>query len=528
MVGTLRQAAERLAILPPRHPWLDELAPRYDFALLPNPRTDAKLLLGVADSPSTQSQPTAFYEPDVDGNLAVYGTGGAGKSATLRALAVAAAVTPRGGPVQVYGLDFGSRGLRPLEDLPHVAAVVDGDDQEGVARVLRRIRDLVDQRASRFAAVRADSIAEYRARAQAPDEARVLLLVDGLSAFREAYENATSPEFAMFAQIAADGRGVGVHVVLTADRPSAVPTSIAATVQRRLVLRMASDDDYTMLGVPRDVLAPTSPPGRGLLDGQELQVAILGGSPNLAVQARELTRLAESMRRHGVRPAPPVRRLPALVTLSELAVGGAGLVVGLDDETLEAAVVAPSGTLLVSGPPGAGRSTTLATIAAAVRRQQPERRTVLLSPRRSVIAGLGMFTEAHTSLDAVESAAARIADDIASGRQPAGSVAVFVESLADLADTSAEAALRRLVAEAVRADDLVVAETESSTWGQAYGLSGPFKAGRRGILLVPSDVEGDVLLNTPLGRFRAADMPPGRGFVVAGGRGRRVQVALPE
>ncbi len=529
MVGTLRQAADRLTITPPRHPWLDELAPRYDFALLPNPRTDEKLLLGVADSPSTQSQPTTFYEPDVDGNLAVYGTGGAGKSATLRSLAVAAAVTPRGGPVQVYGLDFGSRGLRPLEDLPHVAAVVDGDDQEGVARVLRRIRDLADQRASRFAAVRADSIAEYRARAQVPDEPRVLLLVDGLSAFRETYENAMSPEFSMFAQIAADGRGVGVHVVLTADRPSAVPTSIAATVQRRLVLRMASDDDYTMLGVPRDVLGPTSPPGRGLLDGQEVQVAILGGSPNLAVQARELTRLAESMRRHGVRQAPPVRRLPARVALNELAVDGAGgLVVGLDDETLEPAVIAPSGTLLVSGPPGAGRSTTLATIAASVRRQQPNRRTVLLSPRRSAIAELGMFTEAHTSLEAVESAAERIADDIAARRLPAGAVAVFVESLADLADTTAEPGVRRLVTEAVRAEALVVAETESSTWGQAYGLSGPFKAGRRGVLLIPSDVEGDVLLNTPLGRFRAADMPPGRGFVIAGGRGRRAQVALPE
>ncbi len=82
------------------------------------------------DDPATQSQPTLTYQPDRDGNMAVYGTGGSGKCATLRQLAVAAAVTPRGGPVQVYGLDFGARGLRTLEVLPHVGAIIDGDDEE--------------------------------------------------------------------------------------------------------------------------------------------------------------------------------------------------------------------------------------------------------------------------------------------------------------------------------------------------------------------------------------------------------------
>ncbi|MEB0222620.1 FtsK/SpoIIIE domain-containing protein, partial [Pseudomonas sp. AB12(2023)] len=80
-----------------------------------------------------------------------YGAGGAGKSAALRALAVAAAVTSLGGPIQVYGLDFGAGGLRMLEDLPHVGAIISGDDDERVIRLLRTLRDLVDDRAVRYA-----------------------------------------------------------------------------------------------------------------------------------------------------------------------------------------------------------------------------------------------------------------------------------------------------------------------------------------------------------------------------------------
>ena len=68
-------------------------------------------------------------------------------------------------------------------------------------------------------------------------------------------------------------------------------------------------------------------------------------------------------------------------------------------------------------------------------------------------------------------------------------------------------------------------ENESSTWSQAYQLAKPFKSGRRGLLLQPSDGDGDTLLGTPLGRVRQKDFPPGRGFLVASGRAVKVQVA---
>ena len=64
--------------------------------------------------------------------MAIYGTGGSGKSAALRGIAIAAAVTPRGGPVHVYGIDCGSSGLKMLDGLPHVGEIINGDDVERV------------------------------------------------------------------------------------------------------------------------------------------------------------------------------------------------------------------------------------------------------------------------------------------------------------------------------------------------------------------------------------------------------------
>ena len=49
MVATIRHAATSAGVPAPRKPWLEELAATYDLALLPNPRTDSRLLLGVRD-----------------------------------------------------------------------------------------------------------------------------------------------------------------------------------------------------------------------------------------------------------------------------------------------------------------------------------------------------------------------------------------------------------------------------------------------------------------------------------------------
>lgn len=525
MTTNIVRAAESLAISPPRKPWLDELATTYDFSKLPNPRTDERLLLGVADDPTRQEQPTVFYEPDKDGNMAIFGTGGSGKSAALRGIAIAAAVTPRGGPVHIYGIDCGSSGLKMLDELPHVGEIIDGDDVERVGRLLRLLRDIADERSARFADVRASTIVEYRTLANRPDEKRIFVLLDGMSAFRETYEySRLSALWDIFLQLATDGRPLGIHLVITGDRPNSVPASLLASIQRRLVLRLSSEDDYMSMDVPKDVLSATSPPGRGLLDGLEVQLAVLGGNSNLALQAREVHKLSQAMLRQGLDQAPKIQRLPEQVDLDLLPAGGPDLpVIGVDDETLQPAEIMAQGPLLLAGPPGAGRTVALVSLAYALRRSNPDTELIYIGSRRSAVASLPLWNRSVVGADDLS----EVVEDLVehSSGNP-GKVAIFIEGLTEFTDTVAESGVSQLVTASIKADQWVVGESETSTWSSAWSLSQPFKSGRRGLLMNPGDIEGDSLLSTPLGRV-SPEFIPGRGYIVGRGKARKLQIALP-
>ncbi|MBU1250728.1 MAG: FHA domain-containing protein [Actinobacteria bacterium] len=525
IVATVREAAATAQIPEPRKPWLPELATVYDLSKLPNKRTDTELVLGVVDDAATQSQPTISYLPDRDGNMAIIGTGGSGKSTALRSIAVSAAITARGGPVQVYGLDFAAGGLQMLESLPHVGAVISGDDEERVGRLMRWLRDIVDDRAARFASARAGSIVDYRQSSGRSDEPRILLLLDGMTAFREAYEaNVSSPWFSVFSQIATDGRQVGVHVVVTGDRAGAIPMSLSSSIQRRLVLRLANADDYAMLSVPGDVLDAASPPGRGILDGLEIQVGVLGGDGNVAVQARELEALAGAMRKAGVVDAPAVQRLADLVPLESLGESTVErALVGIADDNLQPVAVDPRGAFIIAGPPGSGRTTALETLATSLA-AGGGRRTVLLSGRRSPLSHRAQWGIAVDTPEALEKAVRELLAEVDSGAIPP--TALFLENIADFSGTPVEYDLERLIKAHIKAESFVVGEAETSTWSQAYTLGQPLRAGRRGLLVQPDDSDGDTLLNTSLGRIRRGTLPPGRGFLIERGRARKIHVAM--
>lgn len=524
VVHNISDAAQALEIKNPRKPWLEELARTYDFSLLPNPRTDERLLLGVMDSPENQSQPTVFYEPERDGNLAIYGASGAGKSAALRTIAIAAAITPRGGPVQVYGVDAASNGLEMLTKLPHVGEILGVDDHERVGRLMRYLRSIIDDRQDQFAAVRADNIADYRLITNQPDVPRIFLLIDGLGTFRETYEfKAGMTQFETMQQIATDGRPLGVHVVVAADSTRAVPPSLAASIQQNLILRMASSDDYINLGAPKDVLSQSSPPGRGLLGGYEVQLAVFGGNANLALQSRQVEKLAAAMRRQGIPDAPGILALPENISFEVLPAGARGEVtLGIDDFNLAPVSTVASGAFLLAGPPASGRTTALISLARALKSSTPSMRRIYFGARKTAVSTLPFWDEAYSGVEEVREALEKVKSLIAAGD---GTVAIFIESLTEFTESEVEYDLTALIKDALKNNHWVVGESETSTWSSAWNLAGPFKAGRRGLLLCPGDMDGEMLLSTNLGRLFGAKFTPGRGFLIGRGKAIKLQVA---
>lgn len=521
-------AAAKLAQLPaPRRPWLDELAPVFDLAKL-RQRTDTELLLGVTDMPQVQRQEEVYYRPDTDGNVAVYGAGGTGKTSTLRTIAASAGITPRGGPVDVYGIDYGTGGLRMLEALPHVGSIVSGDDPERVVRLLRMLRGMIDDRSARYTAVNAGTIVDYRRIANAPDEKRILLLVDNFPSFRAEFEStsARAPWYAAFQQLLVDGRSLGMHIAITADRPGSVPTSISSNIQKRIIHRMTDETSYVLLDEPADVLGASSPPGRALVDGLETQIAIIGGKTSAAEQSKALSELGAAMERAGRLPAVPIGVLSTEIHASSLpdSVDGKATL-GVSDDTLEPVGFEPVGAMLLAGPPASGRTNGLRAIIRATRLVEPKAKFYYIGNARSAIGTApGWEGTALTLEDAVD--LAKELSALVSEKAPKNKIVIVIEQIGDFLSSAADGPLVEVIKAVKRSDHFLIADSETSQWNSSWPLLGEIKSARTGFLIQPDGIEGDTILKTALPRVSRAEFPPGRGYFIARGKATRVQLPL--
>lgn len=533
LTATIIEAARRGEVPPPRKPWLESLAAIYDLrSPTMQQRSDEALILGVLDDPDRQRQVREYFRPDADGNILFYGATGSGKSTALRSLAAAAGILPRGGVVHVYAMDFASGALSSLQSLPHVGAVIRGDDEERIRRLLRWLTSQMDERTQRFSQKRAATLEEYRKLAARPDEPRILILLDGFGAFRAEYEGSLHLDvvYTAFLKVVAEGRALGVHVAVTADRPNAVPSSVASSFLRRVVLRQADDDAYLALGVPRDVLRPSSPPGRAVqVDRhEELQLAIFGGDRSVAKQAVMLEELAASLApRLRVRPEP-VRSLPTMIPADTMPERLGSLpVLGVADETLGPVGFAPSGPILIAGPAQSGKTTALRWFAESLHRAYPGIELIHLAARKTPLTGLPVWRASEHTVEPARTTlayvAGRFAEPAPEGAPP---TALFLENLPAFVDGPLEEELQELVSRARKNGHLVIADGETSDWTNYSPMLREFRSARTGLVLRPRTEDGDNILSTPLPRTRQSDFPVGRGFWIGAGASFKVQIPV--
>jgi len=427
----------------------------------------------------------------------------------------------------VYAFDFAAGGLRLLEGLPHVAGVVKGEDAEKVVAVLRTLKNELSTRGEAFANLSASSVVDYRRLTGNPGFPRILLLIDGFPAFRDDFESGAGRAewFEAFRDILNEGRALGIHVVFTADRAGAVPTYVRSMVQRNLLLRM-SEDGFMAFNAPRDVVTASSPPGRGLLDGMEVQIAVMGGTPDVAQQAKITADLGHAMVRHGFPTAPPIRVLPPAYGPADLpdAVGGLP-VLGLDSIQLAPYGFNPQGVMLIAGPPASGRTNALAWTVQAMVRARPASRPYLLAPGPSTLLDAADWVDTAQGIDKTADLAAVLLaavrdDDVEPG------LVIAIEAYNEYLQSPADKVLVDLVKATRTSAHFLVAEAETGTWVSTWPLLAEVKTARRGLILQPEAMDGDVILKTALPRTAKGEYPPGRGAYIARGKYVRVQVPL--
>ena len=529
VVGTIRAAAEKAQIRPPRKPWLPELAQTYNLAHLPQ-RSDDKIVLGVLDDPEEQTQEVEYFRPDQDGHIAYYGASGSGKTTALRSLAIAASITPRSGPVNVYALDFAGGGLDMLKKLPNVGDVIIGDDDERIAKLITMLGDIVEERSVSYKAINANHLTSYRELSGQKDEPRYLVLIDGIAAFAETYQltGRYAAIWSRFQQVLSDGREVGVHFAVSADRPQAIPNSIAASFQRKVVLRLTDEDAYLYFNLPRDVLSASSAPGRAMQVGNPnlLQLPILGTNVTDFAQAREIESLAGTRyMRQRTRPAP-IRSLPLDIPAREvdLTVDGRP-VIGVEAGSLAPMPLRPAGTVAITGPAQSGRTNTVRWLARSVHRAFPNAVMLHASARRSLVAREPLWAETAQGADKIASMLikhAHLFEEEAPDNTPG--VVLFVEGIGEFSFSACDQQLQDAIASSKANGHLVVAEADVSGWSFGGSLASGVRSGRTGIVLCPSPGEGENAVGVAVPGVSGREAVPGRGYFVQSGKQWKVQV----
>ncbi|UFU03362.1 FHA domain-containing protein [Ruania suaedae] len=526
VVNTLIRAAD-LANLPiPRRPWLDDLAPVVDLRDLPA-EGDSRVLLGRADLPAHQRQDPVYFTPDRDGSLLIFGTSGSGKSTVLKTIATAAGMRPDLGRTEVYGLDFASGALGVLERLPHVGSIIDGDDAERLQRLLRTLDGELSRRSEAFSAANAANLTEYRDLVD-PSMPRILLLIDNYPEFKKEWEisSARAPFYRMFMRILGEGRPLGVHAVLTADRGGAVPTAVVSNISRRVILRLADPNQYFMLGAPKDILDDQSPPGRAVVDKNEVQTAVLGGSTNVAEQSKVLAELAHQLRQHGAPEAPQIRSLPVRLSVADLPDHVDGLpVIGIADDTLAPRGFDPVGSFTITGPPQSGKTNALRAFVTAIERIDPEVKLFHFGSRRAQLTEFREWVRSATRPEDEKELASELAEILADETVP-GRIMVVIEDIPHLADGPADRAVRGMLQALNNSDHLLVGEADVTRAGGGSGVLGEWKSARQGIALKPDTYDGDTLFKVPFGRVKRTDFPDGRGIFVQAGRAVTMHLPL--
>ena len=291
----------------------------------------------------------------------VWGKTGSGKSVLLQRLV--ASLCARYSPDQfaLVGIDFkGGATLAPLMAHPHASGLLTDLSPSATHRVTASLRAEILRREQLFADYRVASWPDLPADASCP---RVLVVVDEAGVVAQ-----EAPELmAVLSDIASRGRSLGLHLVVSTQRPQHVPRNIIANCALRLCLGVTDADEASQYApdIPRHLLQAL----RHSLPGTVVIPDTTGSYALATVDMSPPEVSWPNQKTHPLwREELPEHLGPEDVAGTEQ-IPGDGYLVGLADypdrQTQEAWVYRPSlhGPLVIAGESGTGHTTCLTHLA---------------------------------------------------------------------------------------------------------------------------------------------------------------------
>ncbi|MFN8016295.1 MAG: FtsK/SpoIIIE domain-containing protein, partial [Acidimicrobiia bacterium] len=534
LCAVISQTAQMLNLPSPRAPWkapLPTSIPLHsigDASLLDSNDPGRRVILGVMDLPQLQDQQTYVHDFESDGNLFIYGTSSSGKTTALRTIAGSLVVSAAPSDVVIYAIDCASGGLECLKGLPHCASVINSRDAEGMSHFLNRMNSETEMRKELFRREGVASLGEYRTRLRNNGMEtnvpmpRIVVLLDSFAGFNAAFEKVEYGAWIDQVQrLTAEGRPLGIHIVITADRRGAIPFNMAGLVEQKLILNMADPDELSSLGVPHKIAKEIKlSPGRALLRGElEIQIPTVSGAPDGSSQATQLVAIAQHLKSvYGDVEAVKVPSLPDHVSLASIPHGGDNLhaLIGVAVSEIGLApcgVDLGRGHFLIAGGRETGKSTALLSIIHSLNAKENPPAIFVFTPRPNFISSLPDMHNVAVGTIACEEQLNELVQAVNQSQGQSPEVVVIIDDCEDLSEGTFSLTLESLMRE-MRDKLHVVAAGDQSAFARAYsGWIAEVKKLKSGLLLKPDPQLDGEILGVKLRVLPGQTFPPGRGFL---------------
>ncbi len=249
VVNYIRNVYDKLNLPDVEKPWLPSLTDKIASPYIRIDRiidvntidtVDLTAFIGLADIPEKQQQLEYKIDFNKDGNIAIFGASGFGKSMFLTTLLVSLAVKNSPKLLHYYILDLGNSALIQLKNLPQTAEYITFDEQVKLSKLADLLSEEMKTRKQLFAKMNAMNFDMYNKVADEELPA-ILWVIDNYDVIKEL--NLEIDE--LITKVTRDGANLGIFTVVAASRTNAIKYSILNNFKLKIPLYMYDKTDVS-------------------------------------------------------------------------------------------------------------------------------------------------------------------------------------------------------------------------------------------------------------------------------------------
>ncbi|WP_412523821.1 FtsK/SpoIIIE domain-containing protein [Corynebacterium sp. SFY-M4] len=311
-----------------------------------------QITIGLIDAPRTQRQiPWTIDLRGSAGHVGIIGGPQSGTTTVARSVVTTLTLSRTSDQAQFYVLDMGGSGLGTLERLPHTVAVVHRHEHDRILRLVNEVAVLAEDRREEWLRQGWASVDVARGHGLSD----IFVVIDGWHVITTDFPDVADA----LSLLIADGLSVGIHVIITANRWSAVRPQVRDLLGTKIELSLG-DPLESLIDRKLSERIP-SRPGRAIVKWKGTSLhALVVHSTNQDIA--EVTRIAAQ---RGDTRVPPLRVLPDVLTREELdPVLPPAIAMGRESVRLStwswSTVANPA--MLIVGKGESGRTTTLRSL----------------------------------------------------------------------------------------------------------------------------------------------------------------------